>query len=132
MSGDTRVPIEFILSMISIIVVLYNVIHSRKREQENQLKAQEERQRIETETQKERQEAELERRIEQAESFVKVNMKLDELCRGNQQIQVLLDRQSEDIKRVTEQVTKNVSDIENLYRNYHDHDERIKILEGRG
>lgn len=110
-SGNSQISFAFIISIISISIAVYTVVRNTKKDNKNDI------------------DIELKRIIETKENFVKVNMKLDELCRGNQAIQILLDKQGQDIKEMTKDISKNGNDIKTLFRYKDETFKRLEELE---
>ncbi len=117
-NGDTQLSITFMFALIGVIATIYNIAKSNKKDDESN-----------EEKIKKEKEKELERIMDTKEGFLKVNLKLDELCRGNNAIQLLLDRQTEELKDLTNKAFKNSNDITTLFRYKDDLQKRIETIE---
>ena len=72
--------------------------------------------------------AELKKAVETAENFTKINMKLDESCRGIKAIQLSLSKTENDIQKLNNKVMENTGKITTLLQFKNDVEKEICII----
>lgn len=72
--------------------------------------------------------AELKKAVETAENFTKINMKLDESCRGIKAIQLSLSKTENDIQQLNTKVMENTGKITTLLQFKNDVEKEICII----
>lgn len=72
--------------------------------------------------------AELKKAVETAENFTKINMKLDESCRGIKAIQLSLSKTENDIQQLNTKVMENTGKITTLLKFKNDVEKEICII----
>lgn len=99
-TGETTITLGFMLTIIGAVATLYGIYANSK---QNKI--------TEDKTVKDEYETEIQRRIETAENFTRINMKLDELCRGNADIRKNILNQSQILNKNSNDISKNARNI---------------------
>lgn len=107
MSPETTVSLSFILALLSAAGVVFTIIINLK---------------------KDRREDE-DRRIEIAEQFAKINVKLDQFCNTMNELARKSEKSMDEVKSVNVSLAKCNERIETLFNYHADHENRIKRLE---
>ena len=107
MSPETTVSVSFILALLSAVGVIFTIIMGFKkdhRDEEN-------------------------KRIEIAEQFAKINVKLDQFCNTMNDMARKSEKSMDEVKGINISITKCNERIETLFKYHDDHEKRITILE---
>ena len=104
MGAETTVNLAFILSVISCVGVIYNIVHTSRKDNRNDTNSQ------------------MEEKLNIERNFVKINVKLDDFCETTKTILKNQDKSNDEIKELSQQIVKSNERIENLF-------ERVKRLE---
>lgn len=99
-TGETTITLGFMLTIIGAVATLYGIYANSK---QNRIS--------EDKTVKDEYETEIQRRVETAENFTRINMKLDELCRGNADIRKNILNQSQILNKNSNDISKNARNI---------------------
>lgn len=99
-TGETTITLGFMLTIIGAVATLYGIYANSKQSKISEDK-----------TVKDEYETEIQRRVETAENFTRINMKLDELCRGNADIRKNILNQSQILNKNSNDISKNAKDI---------------------
>lgn len=99
-TGETTITLGFMLTIIGAVATLYGIYANSK---QNRI--------TEDKTVKDEYETEIQRRVETAENFTRINMKLDELCRGNADIRKNILNQSQILTKNSNDISKNARNI---------------------
>lgn len=108
MPQDTTISISFIFSAISIIGVIVTIVTTLKKNQENETAKQ----------------------LEIEKNFVKINLKIDQFCETTNRILKQQEKSNDDLKLISERSIQADEKIDTLFRNFADHEKRLRELEG--
>ena len=97
---ETTITLGFILTIIGAVATWYGIYANSK---QNRIS--------EDKTVKDEYETEIQRRVETAENFTRINMKLDELCRVNADIRENILNQSQVLNKNSNDILKNSNNI---------------------
>lgn len=106
-TNDTTIGITVILSIVSAIGVIFSINTALKKDQRD----------------------EEDRRIDMAEQFAKINVKLDQVCTTINETNRKTERTIEEIKSVNIAIARCDERIETLFKYHDDHEKRITDLE---
>lgn len=116
-TGETSITLGFMLTIIGAVATLYGIYTNTK---QNRI--------TEDKTVKDEYETEIQRRVETAENFTRINMKLDELCRGNADIRKNILNQSQILTKNSNDILKNAKDIALLSQSSEEMTKEIRKL----
>lgn len=107
MSPETTVSLSFILALISAAGVIFTIVMNLKKDHRE----------------------DEDRRIEIAEQFAKINVKLDQFCNTMNELARKSEKSMDEVKSVNVLLAKCNERIETLFKYHADHENRIKHLE---